>query len=81
MCSINIALYKVNCKLNLYFVFLNRGPNHFKYLRKLYMSRKSKLVYLNAIKNRYKNSSTLEKQKILDEFCKICCYKSMPYKV
>ncbi len=38
------------------------------------MSKKSKLEYLNAIKARYKNSSKLEKHKILDEFCKVCCY-------
>jgi len=38
------------------------------------MSNKSKLEYLNEIKTRYMNSSKLEKQKILDEFCKVCCY-------
>ena len=38
------------------------------------MSQQSKLEYLHEIKDRYKNSSKKEKQKILDEFCKICCY-------
>jgi len=38
------------------------------------MSHQSKLEYLNEIRKRYKNSSKSEKGKILDEFCKICCY-------
>lgn len=38
------------------------------------MSHHSKLEYLNEIKNRYKNSTKSEKQKILDEFCTVCGY-------
>lgn len=38
------------------------------------MSQKSKIEYLNEIKDRYQKSSKLNKTKILDEFCKICDY-------
>ena len=38
------------------------------------MSLKDKLVYINAIKDRYINSNKEEKKIILDEFCKVCNY-------
>lgn len=38
------------------------------------MSNESKQEYLRSIKERYKNSSKKEKQKILDEFCYTCGY-------
>ena len=38
------------------------------------MSQKDKLVYTNAIRDRYKKSSKQEKKIILDEFCKVCNY-------
>ena len=38
------------------------------------MSNESKQEYLRSIKERYKNSSKKEKQKILDEFCTTCGY-------
>ena len=38
------------------------------------MSHKDKLVYINAIKDRYINSNKEEKKIILDEFCKVCNY-------
>lgn len=38
------------------------------------MSNRSKLEYLNEIKDRYLNSSKQEKTKILDEFCTVCGY-------
>jgi hypothetical protein len=38
------------------------------------MSHKDKLVYINAIKDRYINSNKQEKKLILDEFCKVCNY-------
>ena len=38
------------------------------------MSRKAKSEYLKEIKPRYKKADKLEKNKILNEFCKICGY-------
>jgi hypothetical protein len=38
------------------------------------MSQKDKLVYTNAIRDRYKKSTKQEKKIILDEFCKVCNY-------
>ena len=38
------------------------------------MSQKDKLVYINAVKDRYKTSTKHEKKIILDELCKICNY-------
>jgi hypothetical protein len=38
------------------------------------MSHKDKLVYIDAIKNRYIHSNKQEKKLILDEFCKVCNY-------
>ena len=38
------------------------------------MSQKDKLVYANAIRDRYLGSNKQEKKIILDEFCKVCNY-------
>jgi len=38
------------------------------------MSRRAKVEYLREIKKRYFSASKSEKQKILDEFCKVCEY-------
>jgi len=38
------------------------------------MSKRSKKEYLQEIQGRYKGSEKEEKQKILDEFCKVCGY-------
>ena len=38
------------------------------------MSQKDKLVYANAIRDRYQGSNKQEKKIILDEFCKVCNY-------
>lgn len=38
------------------------------------MSQKDKLVYANAIRDRYRGSNKQEKKMILDEFCKVCNY-------
>jgi hypothetical protein len=38
------------------------------------MSNKAKSEYLLEIKKRYFSSTKLEKQTILDEFCKVCSY-------
>jgi len=38
------------------------------------MSKTSRYEYLKEISQRYLKSSEEEKQKILDEFCKVCSY-------
>ena len=38
------------------------------------MGKHEKKAYLQHIKPRYKKASKAEKQRILDEFCAVCCY-------